>query len=144
MQNKFANESDLKKILSWCEKRKIKVQELFGAETYREGTTIVINSSLSLSKKVVYLLHECGHVLIDSEEDCPRFGKGYPSFHVLNVRKTFSHRSSIVFEELEAWKRGWDLAKRLKLKVSKSFYSKQKNKALKIYFHWALNPKKQL
>jgi hypothetical protein len=107
------------------------------AENFRDESNIVISSRLSHSTKVVYILHEAGHALIDSKEDCSRFGAGYPTAST----KTFLNRSSIVFEELEAWKRGWDLAKRLKLKLSKSFYNKKRNEAIKLYFQWALSPK---
>lgn len=134
----FAPKSDLTKLLSWCKKKKLQVIMSPKAENFRDGSKIVISSRLSHSTKVVYILHEAGHALIDSQEDCSRFGAGYPSS---STKKTFLNRSAIVFEELEAWKRGWDLAKRLKLKLSKSFYNKKRNEAIKLYFKWALSPK---
>jgi hypothetical protein len=133
----FAPESDLTKLLSWCKKKKLQVIMSPKAENFRDESKIVISSRLSHSTKIVYILHEAGHALIDSTEDCSRFGAGYPS----SSTKTFLNRSAIVFEELEAWKRGWDLAKRLKLKVSKGFYNKKRNEAMKLYFKWALSPK---
>lgn len=133
----FAPESDLTKLLSWCKKKKLQVIMSPKAENFRDESKIVISSRLSHSTKIVYILHEAGHALIDSKEDCSRFGAGYPS----SSTKTFLNRSSIVFEELEAWKRGWDLAKRLKLKLSKSFYNKKRNESMKLYFQWALSPK---
>lgn len=133
----FAPESDLTKLLSWCKKKKIQVIMNSNAENFRDGSKIAISSRLSVSTKVVFILHEAGHVLIDSQKDCTRFGAGYPTCST----RTFLNRSSIVFEELEAWKRGWDLAKRLKLKLSKGFYNRKRNEAMKKYFHWALSPK---
>lgn len=139
---KASMSSDLKKILSWCAKRSISVTFSNTAENYRDGSEIVISGRMSERRKVVYLLHECGHWLIDSKKECKRFGTGYPSQHLSRVNKTFSYRSSVVFEELEAWKRGWDLGKRLKVRVTKEFFENQKSKALKLYFEWALAPKK--
>lgn len=93
---------------------------------------IEINSSASPETQVIRLLHECGHVLI--------FENG--SVHNFQEKKkyaehTVGHKVFTVIEEAEAWRRGGELAKRLKIPINQDVWEKSMVKALKKYINWA-------
>lgn len=94
--------------------------------------TIEINNSTTLENKVYYLVHECGHLLVYKNkslfelENAKRFGENTSSFKTLRV-----------MEEVEAWKRGWNLALRLDIKLDPDKFEKKMLRALKKYIDWA-------
>ena len=97
---------------------------------------ISINTTRSLETQLYTLLHECGHILV------------YGSDNVVNVKevtdryneKTSIHRVFTVIEEVEAWKRGLSLAKRLGITVDKEKWNRDVARALKQYMKWCLDP----
>lgn len=93
---------------------------------------IEINSSCDIDKQVYYLLHECGHVLI--------FNNG--SVHDFDLKRVSSKHTTtskvyVVIEEIEAWKRGYELSKRLLIPIDKDEWEKAMVRALKKYINWA-------
>lgn len=93
---------------------------------------IEINSSRPLETQVIRLLHECGHVLIFENgsvydfEDKKKYDK-----------HTVGYKVFTVIEEAEAWRRGGELAKRLKIPIEDDVWEKAMVKALKKYINWA-------
>ncbi len=97
-----------------------------------ESKLIEINSSSSLETQVIRLLHECGHVLI--------FENG--SFFNFKEKNDLSDRSVTkkvftVIEEIEAWKRGKELASRMQIPMAQDIWERAMVKALKKYIDWA-------
>jgi len=131
--------AQLNTLIDWCTSKTIDVD--FGNQAagryVTEQKKIKINGRLSPEKQVFFMLHECGHHLIGNREKHERFGMGYPQDDP-KIRRTFHHKCDIVDEELEAWHRGWRLAKRLKLRVKKHGYDKMRATSMKSYFKWAL------
>ena len=83
-----------------------------------EEKTIYINSRQHAENRFYTLLHEAGHLLISQTAN--QFQKDHPMYAMsCDVRKYRSkaYQVSLVAEEIEAWKRGRRLAKRLGLKV---------------------------
>lgn len=142
--SKLANDivaiSSLKTLTGWCAAHGICVTfcQLEGGMYWSEDKTIKISGRLSPEKQVFFLLHECGHHLIGDKEKHERFGMGYPQTDA-KIKRTFHHRCDIVDEELEAWHRGFKLAGRLHIPLSKERFDKTRVVMLKTYFKWAIN-----
>lgn len=132
---------DMAKVIDWCTTRGIKVDfvKKAAAVYYPDSKLVKIASKLKPLRQLAYLLHECGHHLIDSKEDHERFGMGYPQDDP-NVKRTFHHRITCLEEELEAWHRGWKLAQRLNLNISREKYDVFRLECLRTYIKWTLKP----
>lgn len=133
---------NITKIVEWCKDHGLKVE--FSSKCTGiycpNSRTIKIPSKLHFEKQVHYLLHECGHHLIDSDEHHDRFGMGYPKFNDPIIKKTFLHRVSCLEEEMEAWNRGWRLSNRLDLNVNREEFDKVRLNCIRTYIKWALSP----
>jgi len=93
---------------------------------------IEINASCSYENQIIYLLHECGHVLIFDNGSSYDFDlKRKYKKHIV-ASKVF-----VVIEEAEAWRRGRSLAKRLSIPIDDIKWEKSMVKALKKYINWA-------
>lgn len=132
---------DLEKIIGWCGERGLSVTFARRSLAIYHGAekSMTVSSRLAPSKQVVVLLHECGHHLIGQRDHADRFGGGYPQTDP-EVTRTFGYRAACVDEELEAWHRGWKLAKRLRLRVEKDVFDGVKLDCIRSYFQWALKP----
>ncbi len=93
---------------------------------------IEINASLPKEIQIIRLLHECGHVLI--YENGSFFD--FKSLRTVSKEST-KYRVYTVVEEIEAWKRGEKLAKRLGMDIDSELLEKSKVSALKKYIDWA-------
>ena len=94
---------------------------------------VSINNTRTKETQLYILLHECGHVLIHNNEDVVKYKE---------VQERFSERSNInkvftVMEEVEAWKRGKLLARRLGIHISEEKWNKDMSRALNKYIRWA-------
>jgi hypothetical protein len=126
----------LAKVQEWLARRHIRVYltKESGATYYDERNKIEINSGLSRVKQLVFLLHECGHVLVGRREPGQRFGNGrlYEG-----ERVTFDNIVDVVDEEFEAWARGGKLAERLGVRVDEKVWRRAKTASLVTYIRWA-------
>jgi Zn-dependent peptidase ImmA (M78 family) len=99
---------------------------------------IEINSSCPKNRQVIYLLHELGHALIFENGSVYNFkDKRKYEKHVV------AHKVFTVIEEAEAWRRGRELAKRLKIPIDDMIWEKSMVKALKKYINWASDMKEK-
>lgn len=100
--------------------------------------TVHINSRLHPENRYYTMLHECGHILINSESS--RFEKEMPMYarsdDGRNARSK-AYRVSTIAEEIEAWKRGRRLAARLNHEVNDIKYDKQITENVMSYIEWA-------
>lgn len=126
-------------VVDWCCYRNVTV--LFGKKeggSYDSITKVITMAGRNRPEKQLYiLLHECGHHLIGYDEKDERFGIGYPYCADANVNTTFHHRLACLEEEMEAWARGWRLAKRLLLNLDRSAFDVVRVDCLKSYVKWA-------
>ena len=103
-----------------------------------DSKVIEIYSLNGVESRLYALLHECGHALIRKNWNKFRTEFCAHAEHDGDGRKeSKSFKISTLEEEIEAWKRGWKLAKRLNLSLNKESYSKHKNKYLMTYIKWA-------
>lgn len=129
----------LETIVGWCASKGIEVS--FGKKpggTYHTSEKrITIVGRASPEKQVYMLLHECGHHLVGYTEEDERFGMGYPHLEDSAVNTTFHHKLACLEEEIEAWNRGWRLAKRLGLGLDRGDFDRVRLACLKSYVRWA-------
>jgi len=89
------------------------------------------------------LLHECGHVDLLTGPRESRSGEphGYLDlwYGKCNSR-TLRHRVAVVMDEISAWQRGETLAKKLGLSIDTDKYRDFRNRNLKSYFAWCVDP----
>lgn len=132
---------NIDKLVDWCASKGISVffKKLIGGVYDYQNKSILICSSSRPEKQLMYLLHECGHHLINSDEHHERFGMGYPLMSHPGVNRTFKHKVACIEEEIEAWHRGWKLAKRLKLPIRKEEFDSLKLACLKTYLEWSVS-----
>jgi hypothetical protein len=94
---------------------------------------IEINSSIPVETQVYYLLHECGHALIfdnGSFYNFEQIKKAHPE-------ENDYHRVFVILEEAEAWKRAYNLAKRLFIDIDEDRWKSEVVDALSKYVKWA-------
>jgi hypothetical protein len=102
---------------------------------YQESKFISIKNTRSQEGQLYTLLHECGHILVN-ESDSIVNGRE-------EVLDKYSSRSKInkiftIVEEVEAWKRGLRLAKKLGIAVNKEKWNRDMARALESYMKWAV------
>lgn len=132
---------DLTRLVEWCGARGLGVEFVKKPMgTYHAGSKKVsISSRAGPVKQLVLLLHECGHHLIGMKEHHDRFGMGYPQTDPA-ITRTFHHRVSVLDEEMEAWARGWKLARRLDLTLPRETFDAIRLDCIRSYLSWAMSP----
>lgn len=94
---------------------------------------IEINASYSKKEQVMSMLHECGHALIfENGSSVYDFEK----FEGLK-EKTVASKVFEVIEEIEAWKRGKELARRLRIPIDDVSWDRTMAEAIKKYIDLA-------
>lgn len=126
----------LKKVVDWCSERDLNIRFTNDAYAGIDGTLIYVNVASRPVTQLCLLLHECGHHLIGAcgdknvvFDETERVDDG--------EEKTHSDIVNTIGEEFEAWRRGINLARRLKIKLNVKEFSKLKTKLLFTYFKWA-------
>ena len=99
---------------------------------------ILINTRKHIESRFYTLLHECGHVLINDNRD-RLFELSRQTGAVVGQKPSRSRRIAVLSEEVEAWKRGERLAKRLGLKIREEKFDRERTEALMSYVEWAKN-----
>jgi len=133
MQHTFRQSID--DLICWADKYGYQVSFLYNGDDSISGDAkyIEINSNNTIETQLYTLLHECGHLLI--------YNNG-SSFEFSTIRESFSEKSNThkvftVIEEVEAWKRGRILAKRLGMYVDDDAWNRRVCSAIKKYMVWA-------
>jgi hypothetical protein len=129
----------LDKLTCWCKSQAIDflfVNEPSGTWS-TDARTVYVTCNASPTYQLIIALHECGHALVETineEEFAERYSNGYMS----EESTAFSHRIECLAEEIEAWYRGWDLARELGMSIDRDVFIACRNKLLKSYVHWTL------
>lgn len=130
-------------VIEWCEKKGIEVEfRKVKSSSYDPGEKKIVISGRACSESQLYwLLHECGHHLVDTclspRRHKARFSQGYSNTKRGAARRT-RHRVEVLDEELEAWYRGTILAERLNIKVNEERFHSFKANAIVTYAKWLL------
>tara|TARA_R110002020_G_scaffold273364_3_gene488481 strand:- start:260 stop:712 length:453 start_codon:yes stop_codon:yes gene_type:complete len=131
---------DLKKVFYWLENK--------GYETIFHNDTdsvifsdkkIFLDKRSSTENQLYSILHECGHIL--QHQNKSTFNKSFKYQHVAENDKrkerSYAYRISVLEEEIDAWKRGKKLAKRLDIELDEIKFEKYKAKYTMTYVDWA-------
>ena len=148
----------MEKLSAWIRKHGYALQLEPGAddEVECEGRKrVLLNSRPDRDSIVATALHECGHILI-YEARCKQ--QGSSSMHARpiagsNLRdyrtqkrrfatNTCKRKVAIITEEIEAWERGWELGRRLRIRLAKRKFENVRIKALMTYMRWGGRCKK--
>jgi hypothetical protein len=124
------------KLASWLEKRKIPlvIKKMTGGEYNDVDRVVSLSGRISREKQLIFLIHECGHVLVGKPKRDERFGMAEIK---IGERCTFRHKLDVIEEEFEAWHRGKKLARRLNIEYDKVLLEQEKQSALVSYIKWA-------
>lgn len=100
---------------------------------------ILISSRLGIEKRLYILIHELGHILIRNNQK--KFQSEYSGHANVSLDRrcnwTKKFRVSTIEEEIEAWKRGKRVAKRLGIEINEEKFNKFKTNCLMSYIRWA-------
>lgn len=129
---------DLEILEAWCARRGILVSYVPNCQSslFTNPFSIVLNPRLGLQKLTGVFLHECGHVLVEQSTMKASGELLYPSS---NYTRTTRYKVDIIENEFLAWQRGWDLAKKLGISMSREKYLEIRDEMIKRYLSWAVN-----
>ncbi|HIB78094.1 MAG TPA: hypothetical protein EYO58_10900 [Flavobacteriales bacterium] len=103
---------------------------------------VTINARQGIEKQLYSLLHECGHILIQSNEAV--YNKKFPASAKRNcflshrqLEKSKKYKVDVIAEEIEAWDRGKSLATRLGIYVDENKFNEFKVACVFTYVEWA-------
>jgi hypothetical protein len=121
-------------VIAWCTRRGLGVEFVSdkGGIYDPNERMIYIRTRATPENQLHLLLHECGHALVDMN------GSSHSS--IATEDRSFSDRVLQVAEEIEAWRRGLKLARRLRLKLDENAYERIQLSSLKTYFKWVVSP----
>jgi hypothetical protein len=100
---------------------------------------IYINSRKHAETRFYTLLHEIGHACI-YRYSAKSFAQDYPMFYQHSdgrVERSRAYKVSIIAEELEAWRRGRNIARKKGLYVNDEKYDSVVTESIMTYIDWA-------
>ena len=118
--------------------------EYLGKDEMDPGSkTISISTRQGIENQLYTLLHECGHILVQSNHTM--YAKRYPATAKLNIctgvnrrlEKSKKYKVDVISEEIEAWQRGKKLAERLGIYINEDKFNEIMNKCIFTYVEWA-------
>jgi len=111
-------------------------------EMSSQGKYITISKRQGQEKQLYSLLHECGHLLIQNNDE--KYERSYPTQARMNqfqahrgIEKSKDYKVDVVREEIEAWDRGKKLANRLGIFVDEKNFRKVSSQCIYTYIEWA-------
>lgn len=122
--------SNIKTLETWVHKRNwtINFKAYSTDKMSTDDKEISINSKLSLETQLYTLLHECGHILARAK--LKQYYKRYPSTHRVEIKKfnkglmrAKAYKIDALSEEIDAWRSGKQLAKRLKIQINEKNFN---------------------
>ena len=132
-------ESCIEIVESWLASKDYELLYETGAQDgiYYSIRQIILNSRNHAEKRLYVLLHECGHLLINSTKRDRVFALSRSTEAVMGNKTTRKRRVAVLSEEIEAWKRGERLAKRLGIDINEEKFDKIRADAIISYVEWA-------
>jgi hypothetical protein len=104
-----------------------------------EEKEVLMHNGYSPEREFYALLHETGHLVLHDNHQLYSQNVGY----VFNkfTSESLTQKVGEVEEEYDAWRVGYKLAKKMRLKVDRYAYEKIKASYLSTYFEWAISRK---
>ena len=111
-----------------------------------DGRLVTVSSRQIPRHQYYSLLHECSHVDLLTGPPESRRGEPYGYLDLwygeVNER-TLRHRVAVVIDEINTWEHGIKIADELQLSVNRDLYRKFRDRNLKSYFEWAIDPREK-
>ena len=141
MKNKEYEEA-LNKLDAWAFRRGFEICRGFGLDAYiHEEKHIVFNTLIKSKKNKLYsLLHECGHALAFNSKG---YKNNFPTLAAMRFKdskvnkRRNAYKCEVIAEELDAWRRGLNLAGRLKINLNKEDYNNYASRWVMTYIREA-------
>ena len=133
------------RLITWLEKKNwtVDIDYTNRDEIVPSSKVVFINSRQGIEKQFYSFLHECGHLLIQAnwtnyEKAYPATAKmfAYASTHK-QLERSAKYKVDQISEEIEAWKRGKNLADRLGLYINEEKYNALTAECVYSYITWA-------
>lgn len=136
-QNKKRIQRDLDQLTAWVfDKGYFVFFDKDGDDSIcRESKIISIKNTRSLQTQLYTLIHECGHLLIYKNNSVFEYSRIDDSYG----ENTATRKCFRVIEEVEAWKRGRTLAKKLGIELCDKKWDREVSSAINKYMRWAVN-----
>ena len=137
-------EDGFDRVREWLEKRgwNLECDYCVRDEMMPQGKHITISTRQCKEKQLYSLLHECGHLLVQRVEE--KYDRSYPSQARMNqffahrgIEKSKDYKVDVVREEIEAWKRGKNLANRLGVFIDEKRFQNVSSQCIYSYIEWA-------
>ena len=121
-------EKGIEELIEWTNKKGCSIDfDHCVRDEYRPSDKLITISLRQGPEKQLYsLLHECGHLILGNNEKS--YAKKYPSSAKLNtinsksLEQSWKYTGDVVAEEIDAWRKGKELAKRLDLFIDEENY----------------------
>lgn len=125
---------DLDKLIIWSNEKGYSVDISIDGDNSvdRESKIISISNKRNIEYQICVLLHECGHIQIFENEGT--LSMGGPRIKWGNSSRKY--KTSVLIEEVEAWRRGINLSKKLKLSIDIDIIKVNMVNAILKYAKW--------
>ena len=129
----------IEKLRLWLDKKSYSLNFETDAHdsVYYSSKEVFIDSRSHPEKKLYILLHECGHILIENSGRNRLYNLSQQVEPVMGQRVNRKKKVAVISEEIEAWKRGESLARKLDIKINSGKFDKIRADAIMSYIEWA-------
>ena len=133
-------EAGIEELIEWTNNKgyDIEFDYCVHDEFRPDDKMITISTRQGREKQLYSLLHECGHLILQNNDDL--YNAKYPSsakmaYCTNNKRLESSpkYKVDVMAEEIDAWRKGKDLAKRLEIYIDEDNYYSISTKCLYTY-----------
>jgi antirestriction protein ArdC len=124
------DKENLKTLLNWADDKGIDIRWSNGYGYYPDENYITMSNRGTDKNKFYTLLHEIGHY-IQGNSRSP-----HPFTHHDSDKKTLLSMYYNMQEEIDAWERGFKLAKKLKIPIDKKDYDMYASKYIASYIYY--------
>ena len=135
-----AFESGIEELIEWTNKKGYDIEfDYCVQDEFRpDDKMITISTRQGREKQLYSLLHECGHLILQNNDDL--YSAKYPSSAKManynsnrTLERSEKYKVDVMAEEIDAWRKGKDLAKRLGVYVDEDNYYSTSTKCLYTY-----------
>ena len=132
-------EVGIRAAVDWAEKKGVDVE--FGycvQDEYRSADGLItVNTRQGIENQLYTLLHECGHLALD--KNTKLYSKRFPTSMKLALKnnkaleRSKKYKVDVMSEEIDAWRKGRELANRLDIYIDEEKYYKVQTECLYSY-----------
>lgn len=135
--------SGINKLIKWLNSKNWHIEfGFYEDEISLYDKSITINHKNKIENQLYAILHECGHMVLFLNKKYPeKYSYIYKVDLFLNKNKSMTkskrYQVETISEEIEAWHRGFNLAKRLNIYINIDNYKKEASKYIWSYIEEA-------